>query len=247
MRPLLFKGNGRWSNQWWSKWHLGHSKFSWECWILWNFVWQLFRWEKLKFTQIFGKNFNVQFSIKNAGGSKCKCKNRTMRTFRSFSSQGRNAVCKIYCANYKRTLKGCSTCAQEVKTYQPLFVNNNRLPSAPSPNPVMVPQAQSENIQYGVQQMMREVNIPTVPVSLPPTQATTPDWNLVCQQLCRSGQGGALCNCDFAPFWSRKHLLGGAILFSYINPWSFLECYFQKDLLFPVIIIPIYFNPYPLN
>lgn len=44
-----------------------------------------------------------------------------------------------------------------------------------------------------------------------------------------------------------KHLLGGAILFSYINPWSFLECYFQKDLLFPVIIIPIYFNPYPLN
>lgn len=30
---------------------------------------------------------------------------------------------------------------------------------------------------------------------------TTPDWNELCQNLCRIGEGGALCNCDLPPFF----------------------------------------------
>lgn len=30
---------------------------------------------------------------------------------------------------------------------------------------------------------------------------TTPDWKELCQNLCRIGEGGALCNCDLPPFF----------------------------------------------
>ncbi|KAG5676947.1 hypothetical protein PVAND_006741 [Polypedilum vanderplanki] len=32
------------------------------------------------------------------------------------------------------------------------------------------------------------------------TDSTTPDWNRLCLQLCRTGTGGILCNCDLPPF-----------------------------------------------
>jgi hypothetical protein len=40
----------------------------------------------------------------------------------------------------------------------------------------------------------------------PETQATTldpeePDWDKVCIDLCKIGEGGTLCNCDLPPFF----------------------------------------------
>lgn len=29
---------------------------------------------------------------------------------------------------------------------------------------------------------------------------TTPDWNELCVSLCKTGDGGSLCNCDLSPF-----------------------------------------------
>lgn len=32
-------------------------------------------------------------------------------------------------------------------------------------------------------------------------ESTTPDWKELCASLCKTGDGGALCNCDLAPFF----------------------------------------------
>lgn len=32
-------------------------------------------------------------------------------------------------------------------------------------------------------------------------ESTTPDWKELCAALCKTGDGGALCNCDLAPFF----------------------------------------------
>lgn len=32
------------------------------------------------------------------------------------------------------------------------------------------------------------------------TESSTPDWNRICVQLCRNGNGGILCRCDLPPF-----------------------------------------------
>ena len=47
---------------------------------------------------------------------------------------------------------------------------------------------------------------PTTQPPPPPSKttaaaATTPDWTGICQNLCRTGEGGALCNCDLPPFF----------------------------------------------
>lgn len=42
--------------------------------------------------------------------------------------------------------------------------------------------------------------IPTVPTTTT-TVKPTPDWNELCQELCRVGEGGKLCNCDLPPFF----------------------------------------------
>lgn len=35
------------------------------------------------------------------------------------------------------------------------------------------------------------------------TTTSEPDWSAVCMDLCKKGEGGALCNCDLPPL-SRK-------------------------------------------
>lgn len=35
----------------------------------------------------------------------------------------------------------------------------------------------------------------------PYADATTPDWNQLCASLCKTGDGGSLCNCDLSPFY----------------------------------------------
>lgn len=32
-------------------------------------------------------------------------------------------------------------------------------------------------------------------------ESTTPDWKELCASLCKTGDGGSLCNCDLAPFF----------------------------------------------
>lgn len=126
-----------------------------------------------------------------------------LRMHRSYnpSATGRNVVCTKYCTTYRRTLSGCTRCPMEIKNYQPPVINRVRLPSPPQkPQSAIVPQAQSET--FGAlapqAQLMKEVvNVATSPR---PRMTTTPDWNKLCSQLCRNGQGGVFCNCDLPPF-----------------------------------------------
>jgi len=34
------------------------------------------------------------------------------------------------------------------------------------------------------------------------TTTVAPDWDEVCKVLCKTGDGGSLCNCDLSPFFS---------------------------------------------
>ncbi|XP_061398922.1 uncharacterized protein LOC133334624 [Musca vetustissima] len=45
------------------------------------------------------------------------------------------------------------------------------------------------------------VNIaPIADVTTTTTTVTTPNWNELCAALCKTGDGGSLCNCDLSPF-----------------------------------------------
>lgn len=92
------------------------------------------------------------------------------------------------------TLRGCSRCP---------IIRNFDAPSDKiyyQQNPPALPQSMDwpaglRTTTMAVVKNKYDSVIPTF------TDATTPDWNRLCGQLCRQGQGGILCNCDLAPFF----------------------------------------------
>lgn len=52
--------------------------------------------------------------------------------------------------------------------------------------------------------MHREAPIAAPIAAAADAEATTaaPDWNEVCKVLCKTGDGGSLCNCDLSPFFT---------------------------------------------
>ncbi|XP_055845238.1 uncharacterized protein LOC129911452 [Episyrphus balteatus] len=116
------------------------------------------------------------------GGNVCTCS--TIVSPRSI--QDRNQVCQTFCINNSETLAGCSLCNK----IQPLrdWTTEDMMPnkSIPSGDP-------SKNTDFSVS--ANSIN-PAATAG-----ATTPDWDALCVSLCKTNDGGSLCNCDLSPFF----------------------------------------------
>jgi hypothetical protein len=134
------------------------------------------------------------------GGSQCACGIGKSWTFAGYQQgtgilQERNSICSIYCRENQKRIEGCSACPLEARRYRPPVMHINRLPTVPPP-----PKLNREIVNQQILMMQQFGNIQTETTSALPTESTTPDWNKLCIQLCRNGQGGVLCNCDLPPF-----------------------------------------------
>ncbi|SPP84963.1 uncharacterized protein LOC117587096 [Drosophila guanche] len=94
-------------------------------------------------------------------------------------------LCTSYCQQRHRSLSGCSPCqVQEVKEEA----------SAVQGNATHGPRTE----EY------QEAAVVAVAVAAASDGETTatPDWNELCKSLCKTGDGGSLCNCDLSPFFT---------------------------------------------
>jgi hypothetical protein len=122
-------------------------------------------------------------------------------------------VCFDYCRFRRGTLKGCPKCIfaqQELRNKNENSGEENLLhPSRPTqvlkPTNMVAPSSSNKlpptinrpnpQSQFGViqHQQMQQEHYTT-------DASATPDWNRLCEQLCRNSSGGLLCKCDLAPF-----------------------------------------------
>lgn len=91
-------------------------------------------------------------------------------------------LCSSFCHQRRRTLQGCSPCQllsvlDEVSTEQSMTSHGSGTGAK-----VMAMQLATGNIEASA------------------ADADTPDWNEMCKSLCKTGDGGSLCNCDLSPF-----------------------------------------------
>ncbi|ALC43025.1 CG14989 [Drosophila busckii] len=84
-------------------------------------------------------------------------------------------LCSSYCQQCRRTLSGCSPCQ-----YSDVLSEVSLEQSKASHGSRAAPASAAE---YA-------------------SDADTPDWNELCKSLCKTGDGGSLCNCDLSPFFS---------------------------------------------
>ncbi|XP_017127164.1 uncharacterized protein LOC108145957 [Drosophila elegans] len=120
-------------------------------------------------------------------------------------------VCSSFCEQRDRRLPGCSPCQQEVRRRQKEQEEKEQkdvrmedrkeetMASVQQGDPAHGPSSETNIIQRTVD----AASVPPVVAGLD-TDATTlaPDWNEVCKVLCKTGDGGSLCNCDLSPFFS---------------------------------------------
>lgn len=136
----------------------------------------------------------MEIFILYPGGHQCECSVQ-VKLFSFGRQSDRNSICEQFCRLNGITLRGCSRC---------LYIRNYDAPSdkifypqAPPPPPF------AQNIVWAGSSITTVAagknNANSVITTA--TDATTPDWNRLCGQLCRQGQGGILCNCDLAPFF----------------------------------------------
>ncbi|XP_016978795.2 uncharacterized protein LOC108044319 [Drosophila rhopaloa] len=112
-------------------------------------------------------------------------------------------VCSSFCEQRDRPLPGCSPCQQEERRRQEEGVRVEGTPeetaSGVQGGPAHGPSSETNILRRTVD----AASVPPVVAGLD-TDATTlaPDWNEVCKVLCKTGDGGSLCNCDLSPFFS---------------------------------------------
>ena len=118
-----------------------------------------------------------------------------LSSFRASSQSDRNTICNQFCLINGIRLRGCSRC---------LYIRNFDAPSDKIYHQ-QPPPPFAQNIVWPGQSIATTTVAAVInnadSVITTATEATTPDWNLLCGQLCRQGQGGILCNCDLAPFF----------------------------------------------
>ncbi|KAM8709822.1 hypothetical protein ACLKA7_016600 [Drosophila subpalustris] len=111
-------------------------------------------------------------------GTQCK----GVDTVKSYGDR----LCSSFCHQRRRTLHGCSPCqllsiSEEVSTEQRVTTHGS---------------GAGANV------------IPTFQLAMGKIEASaeadedTPDWNEMCKTLCKTGDGGSLCNCDLSPFFN---------------------------------------------
>lgn len=156
----------------------------------------------MKFQKIVRKvnNRNI-FLI--TGGNRCVCPVKIVAAAFTYRQAEKDRICFDFCRFHHVTLRGCSRCPFETKeTRRPLKNNVAALPPPPPPQQPMFAPIHFESSPVRQNNNFLQFDSPAdAPGQAPSTAApTTPDWNLLCIQLCRRGTGGILCNCDLAPF-----------------------------------------------
>ncbi|XP_022221784.1 uncharacterized protein LOC111073667 [Drosophila obscura] len=93
-------------------------------------------------------------------------------------------LCTSYCQKRHRSLSGCSPCqvVQEEKT----------MASAMQGNATHGPRT-GESLEAAAA-------VAAIAAASDVATTATPDWNELCKALCKTGDGGSLCNCDLSPF-----------------------------------------------
>lgn len=112
--------------------------------------------------------------------------------------QNRNKVCSDFCRFHRVTLRGCTFCPLQPSRKPPKPLRNNVGYELSSESSLKIPPVSGPSLIH------RTPNINTIgfaaDIQATTSATTTPDWNRLCIQLCRQGNGGLLCNCDLAPF-----------------------------------------------
>ncbi|KAH8369565.1 hypothetical protein KR093_000158 [Drosophila rubida] len=102
-------------------------------------------------------------------------------------------LCSSFCHQRRRTLHGCSPC-------QLLSVTDGDEKKVSA-----VQNVASHGSGAGANEVQLTVQLAAkteVEVEVGASAADTPDWDEMCKALCKTGDGGSLCNCDLSPFFT---------------------------------------------
>lgn len=110
-------------------------------------------------------------------------------------------VCSSFCVQRGRSPAGCSPCQQEVRRKEEDGKMEETTASGVQGDPTHGSSSPGTTLRRSVDQATSSV---ASSVARSTTDSTTPapDWNEVCKVLCKTGDGGSLCNCDLSPFFS---------------------------------------------
>ncbi|EDV97680.1 uncharacterized protein LOC6556452 [Drosophila grimshawi] len=111
-------------------------------------------------------------------GSQTDPKCNTVESVKKYGSR----LCSSYCHQRQRTISGCSPCQllgvlDEVSKEQGVTTHGSGEGDA----------RQAVQVAKGMEQASE-------------ADTDTPDWDEMCKTLCKTGDGGSLCNCDLSPF-----------------------------------------------
>ncbi|XP_043648758.1 uncharacterized protein LOC122617116 [Drosophila teissieri] len=126
-------------------------------------------------------------------------------------------VCSSFCRQRGRSLPGCSPCQQEVRRMKEAKENKEKekkeeeevrkdeeKASGVLGDPTHGSRAAENAERRSVDDALWTVTTVAVAAASDTDTTTTaaPDWDEVCKVLCKTGDGGSLCNCDLSPFFS---------------------------------------------
>ncbi|XP_073843151.1 uncharacterized protein [Musca autumnalis] len=121
------------------------------------------------------------------GDSVCTCTKWTSEHVNSLIKlQGDINVCSIFCDVQHVTLAGCSPCSKKTPA---------------SDNSMGTTVVSMTKAGQDVDKIMPLSDVSDVATTTSST-GTTPNWNELCAALCKTGDGGSLCNCDLSPFFA---------------------------------------------
>lgn len=106
-------------------------------------------------------------------------------------------ICSAFCLADITDLQGCMPDEGLETTTTDESVEETTIPSSSETTDVPE-ETTTEEITTTTTTTTTTTAIPTTTTQ--PT-TTTPDWNELCQTLCKIGEGGALCTCDLPPFF----------------------------------------------
>ncbi|XP_034482597.1 uncharacterized protein LOC117788051 [Drosophila innubila] len=94
-------------------------------------------------------------------------------------------LCSSFCHQRRRTLQGCSPC-------QLLSISTDEVSTEQSVTPH----------GSGTDAKVMAMKLAMEKIEASAADTDTPDWNEMCKTLCKTGDGGSLCNCDLSPFFT---------------------------------------------
>lgn len=166
------------------------------------------------------------------GGRKCEC--IPMRQH-DHTPKNAAQFCSIFCIHYNTSISGCSKCSLNVsKLIDKNFPSTSDFTTASNADAhsketdsmhtditttsVAITTAAAEHTEIPTTgttsttiTKQTETTIPAIssatgasPMEHDPS-FTTPDWHMVCMDLCKKGEGGILCNCDLPPLLFKRN------------------------------------------